>query len=250
MGERPQAVVSEPTEPATTRTRSQRKWAILACPRRQSLTRSRADFGANEWLVDELYEQYLKDKNAVDPAWWDFFEGYQPRATVDPAPDGTPASANGNGAVPAAAAARAPSPRRRRSRADPNARRRSREPAAPSPSPRTSPAARAGPRRHGPARRRPRTPSAAIKTVARQPDDVADDGTRSCAAPPPASSPTWRPASRSRPRPACARSPAKLLVDNRIVVNNHLARGRGGKVSFTHLIGYAARRGARRRCRR
>src|SRR3712207_6876920 len=33
--------------------------------------------------------------------------------------------------------------------------------------------------------------------------------------------------------------PAKLLVDNRIVVNNHLARGRGGKVSFTHLIGWA-----------
>jgi multifunctional 2-oxoglutarate metabolism enzyme len=33
--------------------------------------------------------------------------------------------------------------------------------------------------------------------------------------------------------------PAKLLVDNRIVINNHLARGRGGKVSFTHLIGYA-----------
>ncbi|PZM95696.1 MAG: multifunctional oxoglutarate decarboxylase/oxoglutarate dehydrogenase thiamine pyrophosphate-binding subunit/dihydrolipoyllysine-residue succinyltransferase subunit, partial [Actinobacteria bacterium] len=33
--------------------------------------------------------------------------------------------------------------------------------------------------------------------------------------------------------------PAKLLVDNRIVINNHLARGRGGKVSFTHLIGFA-----------
>ena len=33
--------------------------------------------------------------------------------------------------------------------------------------------------------------------------------------------------------------PAKLLVDNRIVINNNLARGRGGKVSFTHLIGYA-----------
>ncbi|PZA20252.1 multifunctional oxoglutarate decarboxylase/oxoglutarate dehydrogenase thiamine pyrophosphate-binding subunit/dihydrolipoyllysine-residue succinyltransferase subunit, partial [Modestobacter versicolor] len=33
--------------------------------------------------------------------------------------------------------------------------------------------------------------------------------------------------------------PAKLLVDNRIVINNHLARARGGKVSFTHLIGYA-----------
>jgi 2-oxoglutarate dehydrogenase E1 component len=33
--------------------------------------------------------------------------------------------------------------------------------------------------------------------------------------------------------------PAKLLSDNRIVINNHLARGRGGKVSFTHLIGWA-----------
>jgi 2-oxoglutarate dehydrogenase E1 component len=33
--------------------------------------------------------------------------------------------------------------------------------------------------------------------------------------------------------------PAKLLADNRIVINNSLARGRGGKVSFTHLIGYA-----------
>ena len=33
--------------------------------------------------------------------------------------------------------------------------------------------------------------------------------------------------------------PAKLLMDNRVVMNNHLARTRGGKVSFTHLIGYA-----------
>ena len=33
--------------------------------------------------------------------------------------------------------------------------------------------------------------------------------------------------------------PAKLIMDNRVVMNNHLARTRGGKVSFTHLIGYA-----------
>ena len=33
--------------------------------------------------------------------------------------------------------------------------------------------------------------------------------------------------------------PAKLLADNRIVINNFLRRNRGGKVSFTHLIGYA-----------
>ncbi len=35
-------------------------------------------FGPNEWLVDEIYEQYLQDKNAVDRAWWDFFEDYSP----------------------------------------------------------------------------------------------------------------------------------------------------------------------------
>ena len=33
--------------------------------------------------------------------------------------------------------------------------------------------------------------------------------------------------------------PVKLLWDNRTVINNHLSRARGGKVSFTHLIGYA-----------
>jgi 2-oxoglutarate dehydrogenase E1 component len=33
--------------------------------------------------------------------------------------------------------------------------------------------------------------------------------------------------------------PAKLLIDNRIVINSHLGRTRGGKVSFTHIIGYA-----------
>ena len=35
-------------------------------------------FGPNEWLVDELYEQYQKDKNSVDRAWWDFFKDYAP----------------------------------------------------------------------------------------------------------------------------------------------------------------------------
>lgn len=29
------------------------------------------------------------------------------------------------------------------------------------------------------------------------------------------------------------------MIDNRTVINNHLKRARGGKVSFTHLIGYA-----------
>ena len=33
--------------------------------------------------------------------------------------------------------------------------------------------------------------------------------------------------------------PAKLMIDNRIVINNHMTRTRGGKISFTHLIGWA-----------
>ncbi|MDO4792176.1 MAG: multifunctional oxoglutarate decarboxylase/oxoglutarate dehydrogenase thiamine pyrophosphate-binding subunit/dihydrolipoyllysine-residue succinyltransferase subunit [Buchananella hordeovulneris] len=33
--------------------------------------------------------------------------------------------------------------------------------------------------------------------------------------------------------------PAKLLIENRAVINEYLYRTRGGKISFTHLIGYA-----------
>jgi 2-oxoglutarate decarboxylase len=47
-----------------------------------------------------------------------------------------------------------------------------------------------------------------------------------------------------------SRVPAKLLIDNRIVINNHLARARGGKVSFTHLIGYAIVKALGQSCRR
>ena len=39
---------------------------------------SPSGFGPNEWIVDEIYEQYLADRNSVDPAWWEFFEGYVP----------------------------------------------------------------------------------------------------------------------------------------------------------------------------
>ena len=39
--------------------------------------------------------------------------------------------------------------------------------------------------------------------------------------------------------------PAKLLEINRQILNNHLARARGGKVSFTHIIGFAVLRAIR-----
>ena len=37
---------------------------------------SAEDFGANAWLVDEMYKQYLADKNSVDQAWWPTLEKY------------------------------------------------------------------------------------------------------------------------------------------------------------------------------
>ena len=47
------------------------------------------EFGANEWLVDELYEQFKKDKNSVDKAWWPVLEAYHPVDT-EAAASGTP----------------------------------------------------------------------------------------------------------------------------------------------------------------
>ena len=43
--------------------------------------------------------------------------------------------------------------------------------------------------------------------------------------------------------------PAKLLEVNRQVINGYLGRTRGGKVSFTHLIGYAVVRAIADTCR-
>ncbi|MGC3005136.1 2-oxoglutarate dehydrogenase E1 subunit family protein, partial [Streptomyces sp. G35A] len=31
------------------------------------------DFGANDWLIEEMRDQYQSDPNSVDPAWATFF---------------------------------------------------------------------------------------------------------------------------------------------------------------------------------
>ncbi|MGW4201207.1 2-oxoglutarate dehydrogenase E1 subunit family protein, partial [Streptomyces sp. NPDC004726] len=84
-----------------------------------------AAFGANEWLVDEIYQQYLQDRDSVDRAWWDFFADYKPgggssedapttAATAAP-PASAPAAPASAPAAPAPAAAppaQAPAPQR------------------------------------------------------------------------------------------------------------------------------------------
>src|SRR5579862_3127361 len=59
-----------------------------------AITASKANFGANEWLVEELYQRYQADPSSVDRAWWSFFADY------------TPALTNGTGPQPVISAAR------------------------------------------------------------------------------------------------------------------------------------------------
>ena len=70
---------------------------------------SSGEFGANEWLVDEMYERYLADKNSVDSSWWPILENYRQIKTdaaipaVTPEPPHEPAPAEPAPAEPAPA---------------------------------------------------------------------------------------------------------------------------------------------------
>jgi len=57
-----------------------------------------SDFGANQWLVEELYQRYLADPGSVDQAWWSFFSDYRPNDTAD---EERSSRAPANGAAPA-----------------------------------------------------------------------------------------------------------------------------------------------------
>ena len=41
----------------------------------QSPEQPSADFGANEWLVEEMYDQYQADPGSVDETWVDLLRG-------------------------------------------------------------------------------------------------------------------------------------------------------------------------------
>ncbi|CAA9324470.1 MAG: Dihydrolipoamide succinyltransferase component (E2) of 2-oxoglutarate dehydrogenase complex / 2-oxoglutarate dehydrogenase E1 component @ 2-oxoglutarate decarboxylase @ 2-hydroxy-3-oxoadipate synthase, partial [uncultured Frankineae bacterium] len=62
------------------------------------------DFGANEWLVYEIHQQYLKDPDSVSEAWREFLSDYRPGdgaaggTTAEPAAAPAPATSNGGAA--------------------------------------------------------------------------------------------------------------------------------------------------------
>ncbi|KOG06927.1 MULTISPECIES: multifunctional oxoglutarate decarboxylase/oxoglutarate dehydrogenase thiamine pyrophosphate-binding subunit/dihydrolipoyllysine-residue succinyltransferase subunit [Streptomyces] len=180
-----------------------------------------AAFGANEWLVDEIYQQYLQDPNSVDRAWWDFFADYKPGASETPAAPAatTPSAPAAPQAGPAQAAPSAPA-----------------VVPAPAPAPAAAPAKPAA--APAPAAAKPAAAPAAVKAA---PSTEAPAGPELITLRGPAAAVAKNMnASLEVPTATSVRAvPVKLLFDNRIVINNHLKRARGGKISFTHLIGYA-----------
>ncbi|QKJ19968.1 multifunctional oxoglutarate decarboxylase/oxoglutarate dehydrogenase thiamine pyrophosphate-binding subunit/dihydrolipoyllysine-residue succinyltransferase subunit [Microbacterium hominis] len=184
------------------------------------------EFGANEWLVDELYEQFKIDRNSVDKEWWPVLEAYRP-VTSDSA--GSPASAPATPApaataAPAAPAAAAPAPA---AAAHPVT--------APIPVIGAQPVARTTAR---PAAPQP-IPAQAPKSEPSSADEAAEDKITVLKGMPKALAANMD-ESLTVPTATSVRTvPAKLMIDNRIVINNHMSRTRGGKVSFTHLIGWA-----------
>nr|WP_236829647.1 multifunctional oxoglutarate decarboxylase/oxoglutarate dehydrogenase thiamine pyrophosphate-binding subunit/dihydrolipoyllysine-residue succinyltransferase subunit [Blastococcus sp. KM273128] len=191
-----------------------------------------AGFGTNEWLVEEMYQQFLADPSSVDQAWHEFFADYRPGP---PAGGDREHAPSGNAATEPARAAAAPAP------ASP-------APAAPAPAAPAAkkpdvqrPAAGSQPTGSQPVQKTDQ-PAAkpAAKPAPAAPKPPAGDGKQSPLRGAAAAVVKNMNASLTVPTATSVRAvPAKLLADNRIVINNHLARARGGKISFTHLIGYA-----------
>ncbi len=196
------------------------------------------EFGPNDWFVEEKYRQFVTDPLSVDPSWQEYFKSVA----------GGETAASINGATAAAPATQTHAPVA--SPAPPPAAPAS--PPAPSVAPPPAAAAPVAPPAAAPA-----APAAAASTPRTPPG--APPHSSATTAPPGASSVTVEKTEVISPLRGMASAvvknmttsleiptatsvravPAKLLADNRIVMNNFLKRQRGGKVSFTHLIGYA-----------
>ncbi|MDN5805675.1 MAG: multifunctional oxoglutarate decarboxylase/oxoglutarate dehydrogenase thiamine pyrophosphate-binding subunit/dihydrolipoyllysine-residue succinyltransferase subunit [Brevibacterium sp.] len=191
------------------------------------------DFGSNEWLVEELYEQYKSDKNSVDQSWWPFFDKYEKNGNGPAAKTADAEPTAKTGAKPAAKTKAKPASQASAKSADKSDS--STADAAPDESPRGV----------SPSSAQTETLKAETKSV---PKVVVKD-TEPKPAPEETVTPLRGPAkliaknmddSIEVPTATSVRAlPAKALIDNRIVINSHLKRTRGGKVSFTHLIGFA-----------
>ncbi len=199
-------------------------------------TSNEGEFGANEWLVDELYEQFKVDKNSVDKAWWPTLEAYHP-VDVDDAPDVSTAPAapstapSASSAAPQNPSAESAKPAASEPKSEP------RPMTAPIPVIGAQPVARTTTR---PASPQPIPAQAPEKPKAAPAPEPLEEDTITPLRGMPKTLAANMDESLTVPTATSVRTiPAKLMIDNRIVINNHMSRTRGGKVSFTHLIGWA-----------
>ncbi len=181
-------------------------------------------FGQNEWLVEEMYRKFRDDPSSVDPSWHEFLVDYNPEPTTESTAGTTPpAPANGQSGAPKqvppetpAAPAEATPPKAEPSKA-----------AAPAPAP------------PAPAKAASAKPVPAAVAVAADDQSQVLRGAAAAIV-------KNMDASLAVPTATSVRAiPAKLMIDNRVVINNHLKRTRGGKISFTHLLGYAIVQGVK-----
>ncbi len=196
---------------------------------------SAQDFGANDWLVDEMYEQYVADPTSVDPTWVEYFKVNKPgsaTASNSPASD-QPAPSISKPVPPVPKSQQVPAQQV-------------------SVQPVVSPESVANAPVATPVQQAPVQQPIVRDTASPQPTpaDPVVKAAPVLAAP---SASTLVPirgvsarvvqsmeASLSVPTATSVRAiAAKLMIDNRIVINNHLKRARGGKTSFTHIIAYA-----------
>src|SRR5687767_2282374 len=150
-----------------------------------------------------MYEQYLADPGSVSDAWRDFFADY--RRDIDPVePPTATAVPTTAPAPPAAAPAAAPATNGNATKAAP-----------------ATAAAKDGKKAAEPDAKAEEPPGKPLRGVAAKIVENME-------------------ASLQVPTATSFRNvPARLLEVNRRVINGYLGRTRGGKVSFTQLIGYA-----------
>ncbi len=212
------------------------------------------EFGANAWLVDEMYKQYVADPSSVDRSWWPVLEQYA--GGVGDSSEGSsdtdesaadeelpaakqPAESAKPGKVPTSPVATASNSEQTTAGSDGST---ENAPAATSSAPRTSTTPIQTSRTTNVAPRQAPIPADAPRAAAAT-GAVAVADAEDSVKPLKGMARTLSKnmdQSLTVPTATSVRTlPAKLLIDNRIVINSHMRRSRGGKVSFTHLIGWA-----------
>ena len=178
-------------------------------------------FGTNEWIVEDMREAYLADPASVTQSWREFFsENPQYLAGQSPAMPSKPLSASVGVQIPGATTASAS---RRPVLASEDVSR-SDLPPAPTAQFKSPTSPYAYNQAHSDASE---TSNGVVESV----DTLKGASARTA---------KNMEASLQIPTATSARAiPAKVLIENRLLINTHLASTRGGKVSFTHLIAWA-----------